>query len=81
MTKVLKLTANWCGPCKTLTRTLENIKSSLEIEEIDVDDNPELAKEYKIKNLPTLILIKDGKEVQRLVGVHSPTKIEQFLNN
>lgn len=67
----VKFGAEWCGPCKTINIQLEKMKQEFEtitFISIDVDDNPELAKEYKISSLPTVILFRDGQVVDRFTG-------------
>jgi thioredoxin 1 len=64
--KILKFSSTWCQPCKLLSENLREI--NLDVEEIDVDDHPDLAKQFKIKALPTLVFLKDGVELSRLTG-------------
>ncbi len=70
--KLIKLGAEWCGPCKTMDKRLEKF-DACPVEYIDVDDeaNDELVDKYGVRNIPVLILIddeKDDKEVKRWVG-------------
>jgi thioredoxin 1 len=68
---LVKFAATWCAPCKTVASTIQKVQPEFEdvrFQEIDVDDVPELAKGYKIKSVPTVILFKDGAEITRLVG-------------
>jgi thioredoxin len=73
---IIKFTApTWCGPCKRMApeyhkaeEFMNEIKSNLVFSFLDVDDNSELASKYEISSLPTLVLIKDGKEVDRHKG-------------
>jgi len=64
--------AEWCGPCRTIAPVLEEISREydgrLKIAKIDVDENPEAPARFGIQGIPTLILFKDGKPVERLVG-------------
>ena len=67
----VKFGAEWCAPCKTVNAQLEKMKvefDSVTFLFIDIDDEPELAKEYKISSIPTVILFKDGEVVDRFSG-------------
>lgn len=63
--------ATWCGPCKMIAPILEQIASeddTIKIAKLDVDSNPDSAQKYGVMSIPTLLLFKDGKEVERLIG-------------
>jgi thioredoxin 1 len=64
--------AEWCGPCRMIAPVLENLAeeyaSSLKIAKLDVDNNPQVSLNYGVQSIPTMILFKDGKEVERIVG-------------
>ena len=66
--------AAWCGPCRTIAPTLEEIATEyagrLKVLKLDVDENQEIVIHYKVLSIPTLILFKDGKEVERMVGAY-----------
>ncbi|MDE6309893.1 MAG: thioredoxin [Muribaculaceae bacterium] len=65
--------ATWCGPCKMQSPILEQVKERIgdhgTIVKVDIDKNRELAAQYHVQSVPTLILFKDGKAVWRTVGV------------
>ncbi len=68
---LLDFFANWCGPCKMLAPILEEIASETDdfkIGKINVDEEGELAREFGITSIPTLVVIEDGKEVRRSLG-------------
>lgn len=68
---VVKFGAEWCAPCKMINVVLDKMKEEFDnitFASVDVDDDPELAKQYKISNLPTVILFKDGCIVDKVVG-------------
>ncbi|MBQ8293180.1 MAG: thioredoxin [Bacilli bacterium] len=64
--------ATWCGPCKMLAPVLEELQEELKndvtIAKIDVDEESELAAEYRISSIPTLVLLKNGKPVDSAIG-------------
>ncbi len=63
--------ATWCGPCKMLHPVLEEVEreqSYVSIKQIDVDEASEIAKEYGVMSIPTLVLFKKGEEISRNVG-------------
>jgi thioredoxin 1 len=63
--------AEWCGPCKMIAPILEEIASEndgLKIGKLNVDENPEVARQYQVMSIPTLIVFKDGQEARRLIG-------------
>jgi thioredoxin 1 len=65
--------APWCGPCKTLGPILDNVstKVSHKIVKVNVDEESNLANKYKIRSIPTMIVFKDGKAIDTMVGVIS----------
>jgi thioredoxin 1 len=63
--EVLKFSATWCGPCRVLAQTLKDVEG---ITNIDIDKDMETARKYGIRSVPTLVFLKDGKEVHRQSG-------------
>ena len=68
MKRILRFTASWCGPCKSLAMNLELANLSLPIEVIDIDIHPEIAQEYGIRSVPTLVMLDEDIEIRRLTG-------------
>ena len=67
----LKFGANWCGPCKALEPRIKQMEEefpSVSFKTIDVDNDPAMAKKYQIRTLPTVILLRDGREITRVNG-------------
>ncbi len=79
--------ADWCGPCRAIAPIVEEIATELneklKVVKLDVDQNQETAMQYGVQSIPTLLLFKDGKEVERLIGYMSKSKllskVEPFL--
>ncbi|MBE9012145.1 thioredoxin [Pseudanabaenaceae cyanobacterium LEGE 13415] len=71
--------ATWCGPCQMMSGFLDLVKDSLQdqvkIVKIDVDKYPEIASQYDISALPTLVLFKEAKPVDRIEGVLRPQQL------
>ena len=80
MLKLLKFGASYCAPCRSLTPILEELKDKVIIEDIDVDEvDPVVLTNYKIRNIPVLIITKDNVEVWRHVGSISKIDLENKL--
>lgn len=80
MLKLLKFGASYCAPCRSLTPILEELKDKVTIEDIDVDEvDPVILTNYKIRNIPVLIITKDNVEVWRHVGSISKIDLENKL--
>ena len=71
--------ADWCGPCKMLAPELEKADSDLSVVKVNVDEFEELAREYGVMSIPTLILFENGKPVKQTVGFMDKKKIESFI--
>jgi thioredoxin 1 len=80
---LLDFYADWCGPCKALAPTLERFASEnphVIVGKINVDENSNAAQEFGIRGIPTLVFLRDGREVGRLVGVTSQRVIQDLLS-
>tara|TARA_B100001057_G_scaffold474839_1_gene540917 strand:+ start:794 stop:1084 length:291 start_codon:yes stop_codon:yes gene_type:complete len=77
-TIVVQFSAAWCGPCKTLTKTIEQNKDkfNVPIYKVDIDSSQELAKALGIRSVPTIIRFENKQETKRLVGIKP---IEQLV--
>ena len=74
--------ATWCGPCRMVAPVLEEIaseKDNVRIAKLDVDANPITAGRFGVRAIPTMILFKDGKEAQRLVGYMPKDRLLQQI--
>ena len=75
--------ATWCGPCRMLAPTLEQIESegngSYEVVKVDVDESQDLARKFGIMSIPTMIIFKNGQEMEKMVGLRSKNIIIDTL--
>lgn len=79
--KILKFYAEWCNPCKRLSKYLNEHPPALEIEEINVEDNPMLASQFDVMSVPVIVVQDDdGNEVARNTS-SDPVKVQQFLES
>ena len=76
---VVDFYATWCGPCRKLSPILEEVETELSdrvnFAKIDTDDNIDVAKEYQVSGLPTLLVFKNGEVVERMVGLMPKSSI------
>ena len=83
-TVVIDFYADWCGPCKMLAPVLEEIakeNTNTKFVKINVDDAQDLAMEYNVMSIPTLVVIKNGKEVNRVVGLVNKSELMGIINS
>ena len=77
--------ALWCGPCKVQSPILKEIASELgdrvRVIKIDVDQNPEVAMQYQIQGVPTLMIFKNGEMKYRQAGLHTKQQVLNAVNN
>jgi len=76
--------AEWCGPCRMLTPVLEEVaptyQGKAKIVKLNVDENPDAGARYGVMSIPTMILFKAGKEVDRVVGAVSKNEVQNRIN-
>ncbi len=82
---LVDLWASWCGPCRMLSPTVDDIAEEYEgrvaVAKCNVDDNDELAANFGVRSIPTLLFFKDGQLAEKTVGLVSKQEIENILNN
>jgi thioredoxin 1 len=75
--------ATWCAPCRAIAPTLEELatqyKGKVKIAKVDVDENQQVAQQYGIRSIPTLLLFKGGKVLDQLVGAVPKSRLEAIL--
>jgi len=81
MKQILYFTASWCGPGRMLGPIMESVKGQVNFSKLDVDVEQDLAVKYKVRSVPTLVLVENGVEKNRLVGVHQSPEILKFYNS
>tara|TARA_Y100000031_G_C8111123_1_gene333515 strand:- start:157 stop:483 length:327 start_codon:yes stop_codon:yes gene_type:complete len=77
--------AEWCAPCKAIAPTVEELAeeyhSKVKFGKLNVDENPKTATQFGIRGIPTLLLFKEGKVVQQMVGVKSKIEVQKVLDD
>jgi thioredoxin 1 len=83
MITVKKFSATWCGPCRALAPVMNEIKgqfNNVRFEEYDVDNFPQVAEKYRVSSVPTVIIEKDGLELDRFTGLSSKMAYINAIN-
>jgi thioredoxin 1 len=84
MTKVIKFYANWCGPCKIYNKTWDKVVAKLgdkvEFVEVDIEENPNMSIEYKVRGIPLTVIIKDNETI-RESGMIKASKLEELITS
>ena len=80
---VIDFWAPWCGPCRMVSPALERLAQAhagrLKIVKLDIDDEPAIGARYGVQGIPLLVLVRDGKELDRLVGAAPESQIEAWI--
>ena len=80
MKEILYFTAPWCNPCKQLGKIMDSVNGQVNVRKINVDNDTELSAKYSVRNVPTLVLVKDGVVLKRTVGLQTKQQILDFYN-
>lgn len=77
--------ATWCGPCKTISPIVDDVSSTyqgkLSVGKLDADENKDIVAEIGVRNIPALIIYKDGEIVEKLVGVITKQKLSEVIDS
>ena len=79
---LLDFWASWCGPCRMLSPIVDEVaeeRTDVKVGKVNVDEQPELAGQFGVMSIPTLILFKDGQVVDTLVGYHPKAALEDLI--
>jgi thioredoxin len=80
---LLDMWADWCGPCHMLAPTIDQLATEMsgrvKVAKLNIDENPGTANRFGVRSIPTLLVLKGGKEVDRLVGVQPKQEIMRRL--
>lgn len=82
--EILDFYADWCGPCQMMKPTMEEFEKAhpeIKVTAVNIDDEEERAEEFGVSTIPCIVLMKDGKEVKRAVGVQSLKKLNKMLED
>ena len=75
--------ADWCGPCKMMAPVVEQLAEELEgkakVGKLNIDENMDIAEKYRVMNIPTFLIFKDGQEKERIVGAVSKNELKNKL--
>lgn len=81
---VIKMGTIWCGPCRVLAPILQSVSEKFEdvnFGEIDVDNQPEIAREQSVRSVPTILFFKNGEIVDKMVGLQQAEVYESKINS
>jgi thioredoxin-like negative regulator of GroEL len=78
MKRILRFTASWCGPCQGLAMNLETASLNLPIEVIDIDIHNDVAQEYGVRSVPTLVMLDENTEIKRLIGSRTVNQLQEW---
>ena len=80
--ELLDFYADWCGPCQMMKPTMEEFEKAhpeIKVTKVNIDEQEELADKYGVSSIPCVVVLKDGEEVKREVGVVSLKKLERMV--
>lgn len=81
-TVLIDFWATWCGPCRMLSPIVNDVAAThpeLKVGKVNIDEQPDLANQFNVMSIPTLIVFKDGQKVNESVGLVTKEKIEELI--
>lgn len=81
---VVDFWAEWCGPCKMIAPSLEEISeenTAIDVVKVNIDENPDLAAQFGVRSIPTLMLFKNGEQASVQVGAAPKSKLVSWINS
>ena len=79
MKQILYFSGEWCGPCKSFKPVMERLSQELPIRFVDVDSEPQLVAEYGVRNVPTIVVTQDGREINKRSGVLTESQVRDLF--
>ena len=76
--------AEWCGPCKQISKILEQINRenrNVKVVKVNIEDSRSLASYFQVQSIPTLVLLRDGEFINKMIGFNPKKKIEDFIES
>ena len=77
MKQYIYFSAPWCGPCRMLGPVMQRVNNTIPVQKVNVDEQPDLAQQYNVRNIPTVVLLENGQEVKRIIGAKPES---EYLN-
>ena len=74
MRQYLYFSAPWCGPCRMLGPIMERVNTKIPVQKVNVDEQSDKAIQFNVRNVPTVVLLENGQEVRRFVGVRQESE-------
>ena len=79
MKQIIFFSASWCNPCKSFKPVMERLSQELPIRFVDVDAEPQLVAEYGIRNVPSIVVTQDGREISKRSGVLTESQVRELF--